>query len=140
MEDARKRAAPSRTYTTKPTYYTEAIKDYLLKRATFLGDEQQRANLLYRGGLQIHSTFDPNLQALAEQARTQLPENAQGFDAAMVTLDTKTGAIRAMVGGHGFQPRVDEINMALVASPNGIEHQALHPRRGACRPASSRPI
>jgi membrane peptidoglycan carboxypeptidase len=46
---------------------------YLLNRATFLGDEQQRANLLYRGGLKIHTTFDPNLQALAEQARTQLP-------------------------------------------------------------------
>ena len=107
------------TYTTKPTYYTEAIKDYLLHQATFLGDEQQRASLLYRGGLSIHSTFDPNLQALAEQARTQLPENAQGFDAAMVTLDTKTGAVRAMVGGHGFQPRIDEINMALVPRQTG---------------------
>jgi membrane peptidoglycan carboxypeptidase len=107
------------TYTTKPTYYTEAIKEYLLQRATFLGDEQQRANLLYRGGLKIHTTFNPNLQALAEQARTQLPENAQGFDAAMVTLDTKTGAIRAMVGGHGFQPRVAEINMALVPRQTG---------------------
>ena len=107
------------TYTTKPTYYTEAIKDYLLNQATFLGDEQQRASLLYRGGLSIHSTFDPNLQSLAEQARTQLPENAQGFDAAMVTLDTKTGAIRAMVGGHGFQPRIDEINMALVPRQTG---------------------
>jgi len=107
------------TFSTKPTYYTEAIKEYLLKRATLLGDEQQRANLLYRGGLQIHSTFDSNLQALAEQARTQLPENAQGFDAAEVTLDTKTGAIRAMVGGHGFQPRIDEINMALVPRQTG---------------------
>jgi membrane peptidoglycan carboxypeptidase len=107
------------TFTTKPTYYTEAIKEYLLTQATFLGDEQQRANLLYRGGLQIHTTFDPNLQVLAEQARTQLPENAQGFDAATVTLDTKTGAIRAMVGGHGFQPRVDEINMALVPRQTG---------------------
>jgi membrane peptidoglycan carboxypeptidase len=107
------------TFTTKPTYYTEAIREYLLTQATFLGDEQQRANLLYRGGLQIHTTFDPNLQSLAEQARTQLPENAQGFDAAIVTLDTKTGAIRAMVGGHGFQPRVDEINMALVPRQTG---------------------
>ncbi len=107
------------TFTTKPTYYTEAVKDYLLNRATFLGDEQQRANLLYRGGLRIHTTFDPNLQALAEQARTRLPENAKGFDAAIVTLDTKTGAIRAMVGGHGFQPRVAEINMALVPRQTG---------------------
>jgi penicillin-binding protein 1A len=107
------------TYTTKPTYYSEAIKDYLFNRATFLGDEQQRANLLYRGGLQIHTTLDPNLQSLAEQARNQLPDNQQGFDASIVTLDTKTGAIRAMVGGHGFQPRVAEINMALVPRQTG---------------------
>jgi penicillin-binding protein 1A len=113
------RAQTLPSYTTKPTYYTEAIKEYLLQQATFLGDEQQRANLLYRGGLRIHTTFDPTLQALAEQARTQLPETPQGFDAAIVTLDTRTGAIRAMVGGHGFQPRVAEINMALVPRQTG---------------------
>ena len=107
------------TYTTKPTYYTEAIKEYLLKRATFLGDEQQRANLLYRGGLEIHSTFDPNLQALAEQAHEVLPKTKVGIENAILTLDTKTGAIRAMVGGSGFQPRINEINMALVPRQTG---------------------
>ena len=107
------------TFTTKPTYYTEAIKEYLLKRATFLGDEQQRANLLYRGGLVIHSTFDPDLQALAEQAHDTLPKTAVGIEDAILTLDTKTAAIRAMVGGSGFQPRVNEINMALVPRQTG---------------------
>jgi penicillin-binding protein 1A len=107
------------TYTTKPTYYTEAIKEYLLKRATFLGDEQQRANLLYRGGLEIHSTFDPNLQLLAENAHEVLPKTRVGIENAILTLDTKTGAIRAMVGGSGFQPRINEINMALVPRQTG---------------------
>ncbi|HSB87228.1 MAG TPA: transglycosylase domain-containing protein, partial [Ilumatobacteraceae bacterium] len=107
------------TYTTKPTYYTEAIKEYLLNRATFLGDEQQRANLLYRGGLEIHTTFNPNLQAIAEQAHEVLPKTAVGIENAIVTLDTKTGAIRAMVGGSGFQPRTNEINMALVPRQTG---------------------
>ncbi|MEA3185928.1 MAG: penicillin-binding protein, partial [Ilumatobacteraceae bacterium] len=108
------------TFTTKPTYYTEAVKDYLLTKATFLGDEQQRANLLYRGGLRIHTTFDPNLQALAEQAHEVLPKTPTvGIENAIVTLDTKTGGIRAMVGGSGFQPRVNEINMALVPRQTG---------------------
>jgi penicillin-binding protein 1A len=107
------------TYTTKPTYFTEAVKEYLLNRATFLGDEQQRATLLYRGGLQIHTTFDPSLQALAEQAHDVLPKTQVGIEDAIVTLDTKTGAIRAMVGGSGFQPRVNEINMALVPRQTG---------------------
>ena len=119
------------TYTTKPTYYTEALQDYLLNRSNFLGDEQERANLLYRGGLQIHTTFDPNLQALAEQARDVLPDNAHGFDAAMVTLDTTTGAIRAMVGGSGFQPRVARGQHGARSAPDRIEHQDLHPGRGA---------
>jgi membrane peptidoglycan carboxypeptidase len=107
------------TFTTKPTYFTEAVKEYLLNRATFLGDEQQRATLLYRGGLQIHTTFDPNLQALAEQAHDVLPKTQVGIEDAIVTLDTKTGAIRAMVGGSGFQPRINEINMALVPRQTG---------------------
>ena len=73
----------------------------------------ERYSALFRGGLRVHTTFDPNLQALAEQARNVLPDTEQGFDAAMVTLDTSTAAIRAMVGGRGFVPNERETNMAL---------------------------
>jgi penicillin-binding protein 1A len=109
------------TFDTKPSYYTEALREYLLSdRPGILGDtEQARANLLYRGGLRIHTTLDPVLQDFAEMARTQLPETKVGIDAAIVSLDAKTGAIRAMVGGRGFQPRVNEINMALVPRQTG---------------------
>ena len=112
-------------YTTTPTYYTEALKEYLLERRRSWAHEQAtRANLLYRGGLRIHTTFDPNLQALAEQARNEvLPANAAGIDAAIVTLDTKTGAIRAMVGGRGFAAR-REINMALRATARPGSHSS----------------
>jgi penicillin-binding protein 1A len=97
------------------TYFTSALRDYLLEQSDILGGTpQERYNALYRGGLQIYTTLDPRLQALAEEARaTQLPANAAGFDAALVSLDVKTGAIRAMVGGGGFRPGLDEINMAL---------------------------
>jgi penicillin-binding protein 1A len=108
------------TLNTTPTYYTEALRLYLLERSNLLGDtEQARANLLYRGGLRIHTTFDPRLQEAAERARDVLPGNAQGFDAAIVSLETGTGAIRAMVGGSGFKPRQNEINMALVPRQTG---------------------
>ena len=100
---------------TARTYFTETVKDYLLNRSTILGeDEQTRANALFRGGLRIHTTLDSNLQALAEQARRdQLPANATGVEASIVTLDTTTAAVRAMVGGSGFQPGVNEVNLAL---------------------------
>ncbi|MGD9702145.1 MAG: transglycosylase domain-containing protein [Acidimicrobiia bacterium] len=100
---------------TARTYFTETVKDYLLNRTDILGeDEQSRVNALFRGGLRIYTTLDSNLQALAEQAkRDQLPANATGIEAAMTTLDTATGAVRAMVGGAGFQRGVNEVNLAL---------------------------
>ena len=110
------------TLTTRPTYYSEALRLYLLEKSNLLGaTEQERANLLYRGGLRIHTTLDPFLQAYAEAARNVLPATAQGFDASIVSLDTKTGAIRAMVGGRGLRPRepAGEVNMALVPRQTG---------------------
>jgi penicillin-binding protein 1A len=108
------------TYDTKPTYYTEAVREYLLERSNILGDDEQaRANLLYRGGLRIHTTLDPRLQVAAENARVALPVNDAGIDSAIVSLDSRSGAIRAMVGGSGFVPRVNELNMALVPRQTG---------------------
>lgn len=116
------------SFSTEPTYYTVALRDYLLTKSNILGaTEQERANLLYRGGLQIHTTLDPVLQANAEQARAILPLNGQGFDAALVSLDTTTGAIRAMVGGRGLRQNEPggEVNMALVPRQTGSALKAF---------------
>ncbi len=80
------------------------------------------------------------MQAAAERARDLLPDTVEGFDAAIVSLDVETGAIRVMVGGRGFKPDERELNMALSPAPDRIEHQVLHPRRrdpGRC--AGGRP-
>ncbi len=114
----RVRTTPERSYTR--TYYTEALRDYLLNRSTILGATYaERYNNLFRGGLRIHTSFNPLNQAQAEQARTVLPETKQGFDAAIVSLDSKTGAIRAMVGGKGFVAGEREVNMALQPRQTG---------------------
>jgi penicillin-binding protein 1A len=108
------------TVTTEPSYYGAALREYLLERSNLLGDtEQARANLLYRGGLRIYTTLDPRMQTAAEEARNKLPDNAAGFDAAVISLDTQTGAIKAMVGGRKFEPGKSEINMALVPRQTG---------------------
>lgn len=105
---------------TVRTYYTEALRDFLLNRSDILGDTyQERYTRLYRGGLHIHTTLDPALQRQAERARDQLPDNAQGIDAALTSVDTATGAIRAMVGGRGFEPGRNEVNLALAPSQTG---------------------
>ena len=101
-------------------YYTEALREFLLDQSNLLGQTyDERYATLYRGGLRIHTTFDPFAQAYAEEARNVLPDNAQGFDAAVVSLDTATGAIKAMVGGRGFVPNERETNMALAPRQTG---------------------
>ena len=102
------------------TYYTEALREYLLNGSDLLGETyEDRYTALYRGGLRIYTTLDPVLQAAAEEARDLLPDTVEGFDAALTSLDTSTGAIRAMVGGRGFVPGQNEVNLALAPSQTG---------------------
>jgi penicillin-binding protein 1A len=97
------------------TYFSEAVKDHLLNRSDVLGPTyEQRYNRLFRGGIRVYTTLDPRLQEFAESARRdELPLNTAGVDAALVSLDTASGAVRAMVGGPGFRPGVNEVNLAL---------------------------
>ena len=115
---SRVKTLPERSFAR--TYFTEALRDYLLSKTDILGDTyQERYNQLFRGGLRIHTTLDANLQSLAEQARNELPDNAAGIDASIVSLDSSNGAIRVMVGGRGFVPNAREVNMALSPRQTG---------------------
>jgi 1A family penicillin-binding protein len=87
------------------TYFIDAAKQQLLDDRRLGSTYEQRYNALFKGGLQIFTTFDPFVQAAAEQARDEnLPADAiaQGFTAAIAAVDPRTGAVRAMVGGPGF--------------------------------------
>ncbi len=115
---SRVKTLPDRAF--ERTYFTEALRDYLLNRSDVLGDTyQERYNQLFRGGLRIHTTLDANLQSLAEQARGVLPDTPEGFDASIVSLDATSGAVRVMVGGRGFVPNEREVNMALSPRQTG---------------------
>lgn len=109
------------TRSNERTYFTEALRDYLLNRSEILGDTyEDRYNQLFRGGLRIYTTLDTDMQAAAEIARAQqLPDTNGRFDAALVSLDVETAAIRVMVGGAGFQPNTREVNMALSPRQTG---------------------
>ena len=118
MLPSRVKTLPDRAF--ERTYFTEALRDYLLNRSDVLGDTyQERYNQLFRGGLRIHTTIDANLQSLAEQARSVLPDTSQEFDASIVSLDSTSGAVRVMVGGRGFVPTEREVNMALSPRQTG---------------------
>ncbi len=105
---------------TERTYFTETLRDYLLNRSDILGATyEERYTRLYRGGLSIHTTLDPFLQARAEAARDVLPDNTLGIDAALTSIETATGAVRVIVGGKGFEPGQNEVNLALAPSQTG---------------------
>ncbi len=115
---SRVQTIPSRSNTR--TYFTEALRDYLLNLSNLLGDDyQDRYNQLFRGGLRIHTTLDLDLQELADRAHDVLPDTNGRFENALVSIDVDTGGIRAMVGGSGFVANENEVNMALSPRQTG---------------------
>ncbi|MGA0153542.1 MAG: transglycosylase domain-containing protein, partial [Ilumatobacteraceae bacterium] len=103
------------------THFSEEVKSFLLNRSDILGDTyEERYYRLFRGGLRVYTTLDPEVQVAAEYAKaTKLPANAAGVEAAVVTLDAKTGAVRAMVGGRPFEGGRNEVNLALSTRQTG---------------------
>jgi 1A family penicillin-binding protein len=58
--------------------------------------------LTYSGGLQVHTTVESAWQGAAEEAiATNLPD-PKGPIGALVAIDPKTGAVRALVGGRNY--------------------------------------
>lgn len=103
------------------THFSEEVKSFLLNRSNILGDTyEERYYRLFRGGLKIYTTLDPVVQAAAEAAKAaQLPANSAGVEAAVVTLDSTNGAVRAMVGGKPFAAGRNELNLALSTRQTG---------------------
>jgi penicillin-binding protein 1A len=62
---------------------------------------ERRVRQLFEGGLRIHTTLDRDLQLAAEQAvRNHLP--ASGPQIALIAVDPRNGAVRAVVGGNNY--------------------------------------
>lgn len=98
-------------------YFTEALKQQLLDDRRLGETATDRYHALFRGGLRIYTTVDPALQVAAETAlETVLPES--GPDGALISIEPRTGYIRAVVGGKDFYDTEDPIanfNLALQA-------------------------
>ncbi|WP_251197589.1 transglycosylase domain-containing protein [Anaerotardibacter muris] len=90
----------------KYDYFTSYVRDTLL--------QDYSVNEVFKGGLVVKTTLDPNTQDLAEAAVDRkldsLPDN---LEVALVAIDPDTGFIQAMVGGRDFH--TDEFNLATQA-------------------------
>ncbi|MBU1107464.1 MAG: penicillin-binding protein 1A [Candidatus Riflebacteria bacterium] len=86
----------------KAPYFVTYVRDQLL--------EKYGANLVYNGGLKIHTSLDLDMQEYAESAMASAAifkeypiEKFPGLNGSLVCLDPKTGYIKAMYGGRSFE-------------------------------------
>ncbi|MGB5748428.1 MAG: PBP1A family penicillin-binding protein [Desulfobacterales bacterium] len=95
----------ARQKSTRAPYFIEYVKKIL--------EDTLSASTLYKGGLSIYTSLDYKLQQAAEKAvaeglqslQARMEKNNTKEDdtqAALVSIDVKSGAILAMVGGKNF--------------------------------------
>ena len=102
-------------------YYLDYVEDQLLRNYD--------SNLVYNGGLKVYVTMDMDLQDQAEEAiRTRMAyvdslvgdpvydlstteERKRSLEGALVAIDTRTGAVRALAGGRDYT--TSEFNRAV---------------------------
>lgn len=127
-------------------YFVEEVKQQLLDDPRLGATREARERAVFTGGLNIHTTFDPRAQQLALAARDEhlgaggtfdtgqpLIDQATGQQvidpntgqpatvwgtASMVSVEPATGAVRAMVGGPGFEDY--RYNLATQTPPRQV--------------------
>ncbi len=83
-------------------YFSAAVQNELLSDPRLGRTYQDRYRMLFQGGLQIHTTLDPNLQRDAEAAVAAGIPAGYHLTAALAAIDPSTGDVRAVVGGPDF--------------------------------------
>lgn len=87
-------------------HFVEDVKQWFLANPDFGPTREARTQLLFEGGLDIHTTIDLELQADAEAAvEAILPNNGTNPNVAAVTVGVggdEDGHVLAMVGGRDF--------------------------------------
>lgn len=84
-------------------YFVERVKRFILDDKRFGDTPGQRRKLLFEGGLRIETTLDLKAQASAEAAVAKvLSQPARDPSASLVSIEPRTGYVRALVGGRDF--------------------------------------
>jgi penicillin-binding protein 1A len=85
-------------------YFVDHVIQLLLEEPALGKDRAERYGALFRGGLTIKTTLDMKAQFAARAAITKnLPDTNGRFTSAVVSVEPGTGAVRALVGGAGFE-------------------------------------
>src|SRR3954447_20428440 len=99
---------PPERQQTKFPYFVDYVSKYLVAK---YGHDK-----VYRGGLRIQTSLDPNLQTLAEGAVSgALKGTKPPREMSLVSVEPQTGFVKALVGGRDFA--ASQVNLALGACP-----------------------
>ncbi len=90
---------------TRAPYFVNYVKDELVRR--------YGAGKVFGGGLKVRTTLDLDLQMKARTAIERILRNPDGPAAALVAIDPRDGAVKAMFGGRNY--RESQFNLAAQA-------------------------
>lgn len=112
-------------------YFVEDVKQWFLDNPAFGPTREYRTQLLFEGGLDIHTTIDLGLQAAAEAAvQAILPDDGANPDAAATVLglgDADNGHVLAMVGGRDFFGDASDAKFNLASGKGRQAGSAMKP-------------
>jgi penicillin-binding protein 1A len=86
-------------------YFVNYVKNQLIAK--------YGAGRVFGGGLKVTTTIDLKMQRKARKAIEKVLHNPEGPAAALVAIDTRTAAVKAMFGGRNF--RESQFNLAAQA-------------------------
>lgn len=91
-------------------YFCDYVMRQILADDTFGDEVEERESLLYRGGLNIVTTLDPETQQGAEdEVHSTVPAgDPSGAVASVVSIDPTNGHIEAMAQSTEYNPDADE--------------------------------
>ena len=111
-------------------YFVDYFKEWFLSNPKFGETQQERYDLLFKGGLRITTTLDPRIQTQAERAVGSILILKRDPYAAITVLDPRTGHVKAMVGGRDYwdeRDRFARINLATGGSTGRQTGSAFKP-------------
>lgn len=108
ITEAEAEKARQETIKLAPSRAAQAYRaPYFVTYVLHVLEEEFGKDLVYRGGLRVHTTVDMRLQAMADKILKDSVERGKRYynisQGALVSVEPQTGYIRAMVGGVDFK-------------------------------------
>lgn len=104
-------------------FFMDYFKRWFLANPAFGASYEDRKKLLFTGGLRVTTTLDPSLQQAAQTAVRSILAYPNDPDAALTSIDPRTGYVRAMVGGKDADywsgANAGHVNLATGAGGSG---------------------